>query len=175
MSLKRKRRVLRSEEIEIPGTTLSGLLTAVRQAVSSSPFKVERLLYSRGKPVITVERLVPEDLAPEPGDDEFLTPYQMVRQHSDIRAVDISNEGLATVARAVQLLTAENYRLTMFVCSNRDFVVRWLGDGLRPDHVWQVPLVEDPDVGFDGIIAVGSTRGNLVSDIEAAVICQIGG
>lgn len=170
--LQRRRRVLRSEEIEIATTTLRGLLDAVRTAFNN-PLRVERLNYTRGNPRLIVERLVPEGTE-QNRDDPFLTPYQMVRQHADVRVVDLSDEGLTTLSRAVQLLSVENYRLTMFVCSNRDFVSRWLGHGLRPDQVWQVPLIEDPDIEFDGILAIGSTRGNLIRDIEAAVVCKIG-
>jgi hypothetical protein len=170
----RKKKVIQSEEIPIPRTTVQGLLESVRTAFGGD-HKVTRLTYSQGKSALTVERLVPEDQVAQPEDGDFLTPYQMIRQHADLTVQEPVDDGLLALSKAVQQLTLEGYRLTMFVCPDRELVRRWIGNGLRIDHVWQVPLYEDPDAQEFGIFVVGSSRGSLVRDIEAAVFCRTGG
>lgn len=169
--MERRRQVLVSEEVPIPRETVEGLLEATELALRAQ-FKVQRLLYTRGQKSLVVERRVPEDLLKKPND--FLTPYQMITQHADVSINDANLEPLHMLAQAVQSLTTEGYKLSMFVCENREVLRRWLGNDLRPEHIWQVPLLEDPDMHDNGLFVVGSTRGSLIQHIEAAVFCRIG-
>lgn len=163
-----------TEERAIPKSTVPALLEAFRESFAA-PFKVERLVYERGRPSFTVERLVPEDsLGPEDVGAEFLTPYQMVRQHSDLEVQEPVDDPLEAVGRAVQQLSTRGYRLTMFVCESRDVVRAWMRRDLRVEDIWQVPLVEDPDAHDRGLFVIGSKTGTLIKDIEAAVLCRIG-
>lgn len=163
-----------TEERAIPKSTVPSLLEAFRAAFDS-PFKVERIAYERGKSTFTVERLVPEDsVTPEDLGSEFLTAYQMIRQHSDLEIQEAVDDPLEAVARAVQTLTARGYKLTMFVCEDRNQLRDWIRRDLRVEDIWQVPLIEDPDAHDAGIFVAGSKAGALVREIEAAVFCRIG-
>lgn len=161
-----------TEERRIPKSTVPVLLETFREAFGS-PFKVERLVYERGRPAFTVERLVPEDsLTTQDVGSEFLTAYQMVRQHSDLEIQEPVEDGLEAVARAVQSLTARGFKLTMFVCESREVVREWMRRDLRLEDIWQVPLVEDPEARDSGVFVVGSKSGTLIREIEAAVFCR---
>lgn len=167
--------VLVSEERAIPRTTVPGLLEAFQDAFSS-PFKVERLVYERGRTAFAVERLVPEDAVAdgdEHGEGTYLTAYQMIRQHADLDVQEPVAEPLEAVARAVQTLTGRGYDLTMFVCERRELVREWMRRDLRLEDIWQVPLVEDADATDSGVFVVGSKSGTLIRDIEAAVLCRL--
>jgi hypothetical protein len=168
--------VLVSEEREIPRTTVPGLLEAF-QGAFSSPFKVERLVYERGRGAFTVERLLPEDAVAaedDRGEGDYLTAYQVIRQHAELDVQEPIAEPLEAIARAVQSLTARGFDLTMFVCESRELVRDWLKRDLRPEDIWQVPLVEDADATGSGVFVVGSKSGTLVRDIEAAILCRLG-
>lgn len=163
-----------SEERPIPRSTVPGLLEAFRDAFAS-PLRVERLVYERGRPTFVVERLVPEDqVDAEETETEYLTAYQMVRQHGEIEVQEPIDDPLEAIARAVQSLTTRGFKLTMFVCESRDMVRAWLRRDLRVEDIWQVPLVEDPDAHDAGVFVVGSKSGSLIRDVEAAVLCRIG-
>lgn len=157
----------------IPKSTVQGLLEAFRDAFGA-PFKVERLVYERGRSTFTVERLVPEDsLSVADVGNEFLTAYQMVRQHSDLEIQEPAEEPLEAIGRAVQSLSARGFKLTMLICESRELVREWVRRDLRLEDIWQVPLVEDPDMHDNGVFVVGSKSGALIRDIEVAVFCRI--
>lgn len=162
-----------SEEHPIDGAKVSHLVEAVRSAFDS-PMRVERMVYERARPTLTIERLVPEDALGKDAAPAFLTPYQMVRQHADIEVLEPGDwSPVEAVARAVQSLTSRGYRLTMFVVENREVVREWFGRDLRVEDIWQVPLREDPETREDGLFVVGSKVGALIHEIEAAVLCRI--
>lgn len=171
--VKTARKVLTTEKVPIPRTTVEGLLEAVRDAFSLRGSRVERLRYERGRQELEVERWVASDREP-PKDSEFLTPYSMIVQHAQVDIQEPGLEPLVSMARAVQQLTSERYKLSMIVCESKEVVRRWLGRDLRPEDIWQVPLLEDPDMHENGVFVVGSSRGLFIQDIEAAVFCRIG-
>lgn len=131
------------------------------------------MVYVRGEEHLQVERMVPEDRMPEGDDDQFLTAYQMVKQHADLEVQEPVDAPLEAVARAVQSLTSRKYHLTMFVVENREAIRAWLGRDLRIEDIWQVPLVEDPDAHERGLFVCGARTGTMVRDIEAAVFCRM--
>ena len=130
--------------------------------------------YVRGDGSLVIERLVPEDRMAEEGEeDQFLSAYQMIKQHADLEVQEPVDAPLEAVARAVQSLTSRKYRLVMFVVENRDVIRSWLGKDFRIEDIWQVPLVEDPDAHEPGFFVCGSRTGTLVRDIETAVFCRM--
>lgn len=173
------RRVLASTRVSIERTTINGLMESFRETFRA-PQRVERLLYERGLKYYTVERFVPAtDLTP-PEDGEvlssYLTPFEMVRQESELEELLLEDlEPVALVAHAVQRLSVMGYALTMFICDTRQSVRTWFGSQLELTNVWQVPLHEDQGArvaGSSGLFVVGSSRGPMVQDIEAAVFCR---
>ncbi len=171
--LQRKRMVPVTEERAITRNTVPGLLEAFRDAFDA-PFKVERIVYERGRTSFSVERLVPEDSLETPEErGEMATAFQMIRQHADLDVQEAGADPLESVARAVQALTSRGHKLIMFVCENRDLVRQWLKRDLRLEDIWQVPLYEDPDAQASGVFVVGSKTGTLLRDIEAAIMCPI--
>lgn len=177
--LQPKKLVLQSERHEIPRSTVDGLLEAFRAAFRGTA-RVERLYYERGKPSFVVERLVLEDAieTAQASDEAFLTPFEMIRQHSALETPDPEPDALVAVAKAVRTLSERHMDLTMFVCYSRQEVYSWFCRGrqdlFRPEDIWQVPLVEDPDAAETGLFVVGSSQGPLVGNIEMAVLCRMG-
>jgi len=170
--LPRRRRVLVTETREISPTTVRGLLETIQGVVREQ--RVEKLLYVRGEPLV-VERYVPTpDVQDMADDDAFLTAFQAVRQHADLEIQPLHADPLSALARAVQSLTSRRYKLTMFICSSRDAVRSWLGNDLRIEDIWQVPLVEDFEATGGGVFVCGSASGSsMIRDIEAAVFCRM--
>jgi hypothetical protein len=176
--MERQRLIPVTEERAIQRSTVPGLLEAFRDAFQH-PYKVEMLLYRRGESTFTVERLVPESAQPgkEGGDDgmeQFLTPFQMIRQHAELEIQEPYDVLLEALGRAVQSLTTRGFKLTMFVCLDKA-LVRGMGRDLRIEDIWQVPLHEDPDATENGVFVVGSKSGPNIRDIETAVMCRIEG
>jgi hypothetical protein len=165
-----RQRVLVTEVIPIPRPTVQGLLEVFRDAFRG-PFKVERLRYSRGDAGVVVERLMPV----EEGDpsSEFLTAYQMVKQHADLEIQEPADSPLESIAKAIQSLTSRRLKFTMFVAESRHAVRAWTGRDLRIEDIWQIPVVEDPEAHDRGIFVCGSSSGTMVQDIEAAVFCRM--
>ena len=172
--MQRQALVPTTEERAIPRNNVGALIEAFRDSFAG-PHKVERLVYVRGKPTFTVERLVPADSLPEAEADgsDFLTPFQMIRQHADLEIQEPIGAPLEAIGRAVQSLTSRGLKLTMFVCESKDIVRSWLGRDLRIEDIWQVPLHEDPDAHEAGVFVVGSKEGALIRDIEAAILCRV--
>ncbi len=172
--MQHQRMVPTTEERTIPRSTVPGLLEAFGDAFRS-PFKVEKLVYERGKGAFTVERLVPEadvEGSREDVDAAFLTPFQMIRQHAELEIQEPVEDPLEALSRAIQSLTTRGIKLTMFVCDTRSAVRAWLGRDLRVEDIWQVPIHEDPDVHDAGVFVVGSRSGPHLKDIEAAILCR---
>jgi len=172
--MQRQALVPTTEERAIPRNNVGVLFEAFREAFLG-PHKVERLVYVRGRPTFTVERLVPADTLAEGGEGlpDFLTPFQMIRQHADLEIQEPIGAPLEAISRAVQSLTSRGLKLTMFVCESKDVVRAWLGRDLRIEDIWQVPLHEDPDAHESGVFVVGSKEGVLIRDIEAAILCRL--
>ena len=162
-----------TEARQIARSTVAGLLEAFQDAFRH-PYKVELLVYRRGEPSFSVERLVPEaSLAKEDGDagEAFLTPFQMIRQHAELEIQEESSAPLLErICHATQSLTARGFKLTMFVCGDK-MRLRRSSPSLRVEDVWQVPLHEDPDAPVDGVFVIGSKSGPHLHDIETAVLC----
>jgi hypothetical protein len=167
-----KRRVLVTEVVHIPRPTVQGLIEAFRD-VFRSPFRVERMRYTRGDEGLVVERLIPEDQVASRADSAFLSAYQMVKQHADMEVQEPVAAPVEAIARAVQSLSSRNIKLTMFVVESREAARAWVGKDLRIEDIWQVPLVEDPDALERGLFVCGSRSGNMVQDIESAVFCRM--
>lgn len=170
----RTRMVMVTEERPLPRSTVPAFLDAVREAFAG-PFKIERLVYERGRPGFTVERSVPEASlgAVEPS-SAYLTAYQMVRQHADLDVQELGVNTLESLARAVQSLAHRGFRLTMFVCESKDAVRSWMPGDLRLEDVWGVPVLEDPEARERGVFVVGSRVGPTIREIEGAVLCRLG-
>lgn len=169
--MERQRMVTVTEERPILRSTVQGLIEAFQDAFQG-PTKVEKLVYERGKPTFTVERIVPE--AALGGDDmaQFLTPFQMIRQHAELEIQEPQGSMLEAISRAVQAITTRGAKLTMFVCETREMTRVCLGRDLRVEDIWQVPLLEDPDAHEAGIFVIGSKSGPLLRDIEVAILCR---
>ena len=166
----RKKQVLTEETIELPRRTIAGLLEAIKQAFAIKTPRVHRFRWTRGAEHLIVERFRPES---EDTQDEFLSPYQMIRQYAQLEIMERKDEPLEMVAEAVQQLTIDGFKVTMLVCPSKEALRRAFHKSLRIDQVWQVPLYEDPDIDHEGVFVVGSTRGDMLRDIEAAVFCKM--
>ncbi len=166
--------VLVTESRQIARATVPGLLEAFQDAFRH-PYKVELLLYKRGEPTFTVERLVPEASIPkEDGDPTvaFLTPFQMIRQHAELEIQEESSVSLLErISHAVQSLTVRGFKFTMLVCGDK-MQLRRATPLLRVEDVWQVQLYEDPEAPVDKVFVIGSKSGAQLQDIETAVLCS---
>lgn len=127
-----------------------------------------RILYTKGEPLL-VERLVPESSTKE---SDFLTPWEMVRQHADVEIREVGDAPLVTMCKAATSLAEKGYAATMIVANDRDAVDAWFGDNGKIDAVLRLPFLEDPDCPPHSIIFCGSKTGEMVQHIEYAVLCR---
>ena len=180
-------RVLTSEVYEIPKnasgkTTIHELVASMRVVFAADRPRVERMLYERGRPLL-VERFGPprsDGAGEETPDvlDAFLTPYQMVRQHADLDVQEDAFFPLEALARAAQSLAERDCTPSMLVCRRGSDVRTWTKAlaGLRVEDIWQIPLIEDPEVDPERVYLAGSASGRkMIRDITAAVQCSMRG
>lgn len=171
------KQILVSVKVPLPRKSVGTLLETIREVFQTNKTsRVERILYQRGEDNLVVERMVAvsAETAEAPKPTGILTPYQMIRQHTDIAILEPGGPPLKTVARAAQQLSEDGYYLTMFVTRDKRTVRKWLGSELQVDLVWKAPLLEDQDITQDGLFVVGSATGTMIGDIQGAVFCRIG-
>lgn len=161
-------KVLVSEAVDLPRPSIQALMDAI-QTQFRRPNRPVRMFYQKGDPLL-FERLVPRSTASE---SEFVTPWEMVRQHTDLRLMGRSEVPLVDVFSAVLKCVSEGYSPTMFLAPDRDQFDQWFPQG-RPDAAFQIPLLEDPDCPADSYILCGSSLGPMIGQIEFAVIVRMG-
>jgi len=163
-----------SESLDLPRHTVPALLE-VLEGVFRSEDKPSRVLYTRGEPLL-VERNV---LVPEEGEDFFLTPYEMVRQHADLEIWPESGgdrSPVLNVLHAVQSLR-NNTDLTFLVCSSRRGLDGWIANGASDPIVigktLGVSVLEDPDCPPGCVFICGSRRSSMIRDVEYSIMVRM--
>jgi len=163
-----ERRITVSESVEVPRPSVQSLLEVIKQ-LFASPNKPIRFLYIKGEPLV-VEKGVPESKLDE--DNPFITAFQMVRQHAEVQIIEAEVKPLEQVCRAAIQLSEREYSPTMFVVSNREALDKWFTFG-RAEHLFRIPVIEDPECPDDFLIMCGSQSGRMLSQIEYAVFCRM--
>jgi hypothetical protein len=163
------RRVVVSEEIPLPRETVQGLCEVIRSAFKG-PDKPVRILYTKGEALV-VERTVTEKKAK--AEDQFLTPWEMVRQHADVEIREVAEDPLRMMCQATTSLVDKGFVPTMLVASNRAEVDSWFGADVKLDAVLRLPFLEDADCPPHSILFCGSKTGEMVQHIEHAVLCRM--
>lgn len=157
-----------SETVEIERPTVEGLIDTIK-GVFSSNSKPLRIVYVKNEP-LTVDKRIRKELA---SSSSLMSAYQMIRQHSDIEILEDFEDPLRKCAEASNLLASSGFSLSHIVCSNKFTLYSWFDKKLRPDKVFNVPLIEDSDCQEDCFFFCGSTSGKSVKDIEFAVLCRM--
>lgn len=164
-----ERRVVISESVELPRQSVQALVETIDSVFRASKNRPIRILYEKGEPLI-VERLVPESALKT--DNEFLTAWQMIRQHAVVEILEGLDSPMAVVCRAATSLAEKGYTAMMLVASNRGDVDEWFSLG-KIDAVFRLPFVEDPDCPDRCLIFCGSQAGTMIGNIEYAVVCRM--
>ena len=167
-SLNQERKVLVSETLTIPRPTIQALLEVIKSAFRGE-YGVSRLQYTKGEPLV-VERVVPTSQTG--ADSPFITPYQMVRQHSEIEILEPLDTPIEAVCKAMELLAEEGHSPTYLVTLQRVAVRKWFRAG-RIDHLLRLPFAEDEECPEGLLFICGSKSGPLMSQIEYAVACRM--
>jgi hypothetical protein len=166
----KKKTVLVAETVPIPRQTVSGLIETLQAVFSSrSAGKPVRVLYNKGEDLL-VERMV---LASDLPDNPFLTPYEMIRQHSELEILEMGGGPVVGSCKAAQRIGEEGYELKNIVCHNVREVESWFSSELQIRHVFRVPIHEDPDCPEGCIFFCGSRVSEMIRDIEYAVLCRM--
>ena len=163
-----EQRVVAAEHIKLQRSTVLGLCEAIVQAYQGQN-KPVRLFYAKGEDLL-IERLVPESQVQ--GDGQFVTAYQMVRQHAEVQILENESSPVEQLCKAAMSLAERDYEATMFVAASRAAMDKWFSIG-RADLIFRIPLVEDPDCPPNFLILCGSQSGRMMSQIEYAVFCRM--
>jgi len=165
------RTVRSSETVPLGRHTINGLLEVIRATLRKGP-KVARIQYIRGEDLI-VERDLPAKEDVDGDGSGFITPYQVIRQHAQVAIQEPEFSPIESVCRAVQQLHEDGYALTAIVALNRNAVRDWVGKSVRLQILFRAPLLEDPETPEGCVFICGSKMGDMVSDIEYAVLCRL--
>lgn len=167
MDLRRRSRVLISEEVPLPRNTVPALMEALG-AIFTRKDKPARLLYVRGESLqVETSRLVDDDELPGL-DSGLLTPYQMVRQHCEIDIMEHKATPLLTACLSAARARKQAEMLSGIVVPSADLLEDWL-PGVPIGEILGVPVHVDPDAPDGYVFFCSSTKGTMIRDFEQAV------
>lgn len=161
-------RVIVTETVPITRQTVQGVLEALRVAFQGED-RPTRIVYARGEDLL-VERKV---LASKVDRESFLTPYQMVRQHSELEIMEPMSSSLETACMAAQTLSDRKARLIYILAKNRGTVMDWIDPRFSIEEILRTAILEDPECPAKCVFFCGAVTGDLVRDIEYAVLCRL--
>ena len=169
MEPQRRRRIRVSEVIPVPRQTVPGLMEAFQAAFSGND-KPVRILYCRGED-LQVERSVLS--IPPDKQDAFITPYQMIRQHSELEIQEIIDSPLLACCAAVQELRSQGFDMAGIVVAQEAALKSWLPDGVDLAQLFGVELHVDPDTPEGCLFFFGSQVSGMIRDIEKSICCRM--
>jgi hypothetical protein len=157
-------RVLVGEKLDLPTQTVAGLFE-VLQKVFQQKDRPIRIQYVRGEPLL-VERMVSRAGASE----SMLSPYEMVRNHAELRVLDTAHSALEGLARASAELRGT---LSCIVVRDVAEFVASFPPGLNPGKVLHVPIHEDSNCPADLFFVCASSTGRMLLEVDEAVACYL--
>jgi hypothetical protein len=162
-----ERRVAVSEAVPLDRPTVQALCETITQLFKDRN-KPTRVLYTKGEGLL-VEKTLPESQVPKDG--EYVTPYQMVRQHADVEILE-SMEPALMLCRATMALADKGHVPTALVSRDREAVDKWFTGG-KIDVILRLPFFEDLDCPDGYVVLAGSQTGGMLGQIEYAVMCKM--
>lgn len=129
-----------------------------------------RFQYTRGESLL-VERYVARPAVA--GLSGIATPYQLIRGQSEISLLPEGESPLVTMCLASEQLHRKGAPTRLIVCQDRAALDRWIGQALDVGRVFNVRVVEDPDVPPQlRCFMCGSAMSDMLHDIEYSVGIQ---
>lgn len=168
MDLKERKKIRVTETLPISRPTVTGLLDAFRDAFKGKD-KPVRVLYNKGEDLI-IERSILTDS--ERLEDGLLTPYQMIRQHSELEIQEVIPDPLLACCSAVQELRRKSFPLTFVVVYSIKALNEWLPTADLAD-LFGVDVFEDPDAPDECLFFCGSALSPMIRDIEQTICCRM--
>lgn len=162
MNLEPMKKYLVTEKIQIPRQTVQSLLEVLESVLRKKP-SPQKIVYMKGEGLY-VERMVLKEFEEE----SFVTPYQVIRQFSEV----IISERSDSVYK--DLLTA-NISLSEKGCKTSCLVVFdkfSLPQSLDLSKALQVPIIEDKDCPENCIFVCGSTVDDSIDNIEYSILLR---
>jgi hypothetical protein len=162
-----------TETVPLIGTTFSSLLEQMR-TVFAGTHRVSRFVYARGEP-LRIERMVPQSVA-DAGKDAFVTPWQYARQHSRILIeYGDGQTPLHTLCAAITRCRDEKAPARFLLCRQASRAGKWVfgNDPFSLATVFSLPVLEDPETPDGCLIVCGSATGDMISDTELSVVCEM--
>lgn len=162
--------VVVADTVSIDKQTIGSLVDSVRRAFRGE-FRPISISWTKGED-LQVERRVPSDTATE---SPFLTPWEMVRQHSEMDVwVSEGEQPLYIMSKAAQKLVSDGNRVTAVLVQNSDKLEEWFSD-IRVEMVMQVPLLVDPECPEGILCLCASTIGTLLGHVERSIVIRMEG
>jgi len=168
VELQERRRVRITEVIPISRPTVTGLIETFRTAFTGKD-KPVRVLYIKGEDLIVERTVLTTD---SPGEDPFLTPYQMVRQHSELEIQEAA-PALIACCRAAQEIRKQGFDLTGIVSRSPEEVNAWLPEELDLGKTFGVEVFIDPECPEGCLFFCGSSSSPMIRDIEKSILCRM--
>jgi hypothetical protein len=116
---------------------------------------------------------LPDDEGEGALEDSLLTPYQMVRQHSELEIQEAIDDPLIACCQAVQDLRKGGVPLTFIIVSDSASLAAWLPDGVELSALFGVVLFTDPDTPEDVLFFCGSQESPMIRDVEKSICCRM--
>lgn len=161
--------VLTASSVELEKHTLNTVLAAIREEWKRAGVgRPHRVQYTRGEQLL-IERFTPRALEPG-GLAGMVTPYQAIRTMSDLEILPEREAALTTLCLASELLHRKGTPTRIIVCKAREELDRWIGQELDVGRVFNVRVLEDPELPSAARCFVcGSATGDMLLDVETSI------
>lgn len=143
---------------------MQGLLEVLETVLRKKP-SPQKIVYIKGEGLY-VERLIPKEFLEE----GFLTPYQVIRQYSEVVLSTRSNSIHNDLLEANSRISERGCKTSCVVVFDRFN----LPVSVDFSKSLQVPLLEDKDCPEDCIFICGSSTDDSVDNIEVSILLKSG-
>lgn len=162
MNIEALKKYVATEKISIPRQTVQGLLEVMESVLKKKP-SPQKIVYIKGEGLY-VERLMSKEFIEE----SFLTPYQVIRQHSELLIVPNTDSLYTDLLKANIQLSDRGCSTTCIVVFDRFLLPQTLDIA----KAMQVPVYEDKDCPENCLFVCGSSVDDSIDNIECSVLLK---
>ncbi len=162
MNLEPLKKYLTTEKIQIPRQTVQGLLEVLESVLRKKP-SPHKIVYVKGEGLY-VERLLSKEFMEE----GLATPYQIIRQYSEISIGNRSESIYKDLFSANVSLSERGCKTSCLVVFDK-FA---LPQSIDLAKALQVPIIEDNDCPEGCIFVCGSSIDDNIDNIEHTILLR---
>lgn len=161
--------VIVTEAVTLDEHRISNLMDALRTAWRNKgrgrPIRVQ---YTRGEALL-IERSIARSRI-EDESSGLASPYQIVRQHTEMSVTPPAVTPLETLCLAAEYLHQQGAPARTLVCASSARLHEWVGADLQLARVFNIRIYEDSEVPDDvRCFLCGSAESDMLYDVEFSV------